>query len=242
MAGALLLALAGWIGSSSIARSTATAVPASSSTAAVTARTPAERAPLVAAAIDPLPPAPAPRSLRGTEVDGALERDADGRFFATPRALQLFDYFLTTEGEQDAAAIRAQVLAVARQHLPAEEAQRALALYDQYIDYRATLRAALERAPPGGGPHAALALAEATQVERFGASVAARLFAADNALAEVTVERAELAARDDLDAAERAVRLQALEERLPESMRRARAQREWSSTAGSGALTRSVGN
>jgi lipase chaperone LimK len=163
-------------------------------------------------------------SLRGTEVDGALERDQSGHFIPTPRALQLFDYFLTESGEQNAATIRAQVLAAAQQRLPSEEVERALSLYDRYVDYHARLQDAFARAPLASGPRAALAITEAMQADVFGREDAERLFSADNTLAEVTVARAELAvAERDPDA--RATLAAALEERLPEPMRRARASR-----------------
>jgi lipase chaperone LimK len=179
--------------------------------------------PLAASVAAPAGPVPA-RSLRGTEVDGALELDGAGRFVATPRALQLFDYFATTEGEADAATRRAQVQAVAQQRLPPAEVAAALALYDRYLAYRQALQAAFERAPPGADARAALAIARATAVELFGPDDAEQLFAADHALAEVTLARAELA-RAELEPAERAARLAALEQRLPEPMRQARARR-----------------
>jgi lipase chaperone LimK len=145
--------------------------------------------PTVTATETPSPPTRA-RSLRGTDVDGDLEHDGDGRFIVTRRALRLFDYFLTATGEQDATAIRAQVAEVARQRLGAAEAERAIALYDRYVDYRAALPAAFAGAPPGAGLHTALALVEAAQVAFFGRDDAERLFATDDALAAATLDRA----------------------------------------------------
>ncbi len=227
--GATLLALVAWwaaLPRRPTARPRLVAPPArAAGLAAATETTPtAAPSPLAPAAAAPAALAPA-RSLRGTEIDGALEVDGAGRFLATPRALQLFDYLATTEGEKDAATIRAEVRAAAEQRLPVAEVERALALYDRYLAYRQALQAALERAPPGAGARVALAIARATRAELFGSDDAERLFAADDALAEVTLARAELAVRDDLDPAERAARLAALEQRLPEAMRQARARR-----------------
>jgi lipase chaperone LimK len=88
----------------------------------------------------PRPPAralpPPPSSLRGTDVDGDLERDAAGRFVATPAARLLFDYFLSAAGEEPAATIRARVAAEARRRLPAAEADAAMDLYDHYVSVR----------------------------------------------------------------------------------------------------------
>jgi lipase chaperone LimK len=225
---ALALALAGWLAfapTAPVKRAAASASESAPADAVATVAPPAQprAAATIAAAAAPASVAPAP-SLRGTEVDGALERDSSGAFVATPRALQLFDYFLTASGEEDAATIRAQVVAAARQRLPGQEVDRALSLYDRYVDYRARLQDAFARAPLGGGPRAALAIAEATQVDVFGRNDAARLFSADNTLAEVMLARTELATAD-LDPGARAAQATALEQRLPEPMRRARAGR-----------------
>jgi lipase chaperone LimK len=139
-------------------------------------------------AVSSLPPPP--RSLRGTEVDGELELDGAGRFVASRRALQLFDYFLTATGEEDEPVIRARIAAAARARLPVGEAERALALYDRYVEYRSALQSAFERASPADGARGALAISEAAQRSIFGVDDAERLFARDNALAAATLERA----------------------------------------------------
>jgi lipase chaperone LimK len=166
----------------------------------------------------------AARSLRDTEVDGDFSLDADRRFVATRGARRLFDYFLTTEGEQDLATIRAQVQGVAQARLPGPEAERAVALFDRYLRYREAARAALAEVAPGDA-RAALAGVLRAQDELFGRADAERLFAVDNVLAGVTLERAALYARSDLSPEARDAQLRALEERLPERMRRARAER-----------------
>jgi lipase chaperone LimK len=137
--------------------------------------------------------------------------------------IRLFDYFLSATGEETAEAIRAHVVATAREQLEAQDKEAALALYDRYVAYRATLQSALADATPGDA-RAALALVESTQQQIFGGDATA-LFGADNALAEVTLERRELFARQDLDDGARAAALAALEDRLPANMRAARAAR-----------------
>jgi lipase chaperone LimK len=198
-------------------------------TAATPPASVAEVPPRLVRAASPAParePAPAepPRSLRGTEIDGQLELGTDGHFQASSAARRLFDYFLSTTGEEDSAAIRRRVENAARSQLPGGEVERALSLYDRYVDYRVQLAAALQSvAVPNA--REGLALVEQAQVAAFGQDDAARLFGADNAVAELTVERAELLQRTDISDDERAARLAQLEERLPEDLRRARARR-----------------
>jgi lipase chaperone LimK len=165
------------------------------------------------------------RSLRGTEVDGDLEVGPDGHFVPTRAALRLFKFFLTAEGEEDASAIRAHVQDVARSRLPKREADAAMALFDRYNDYRRDLKDAYGKLSGPVDPRTAIGIAQQMQVALFGSKDADALFGVDNALAEVTVERAELFARQDLDANDRAARLAALEERLPASMRPGRLER-----------------
>jgi lipase chaperone LimK len=170
-----------------------------------------------AVASPPLAAAPAARSLDGTVVDGD--------FSGGPATVRLFEYFLSTEGEEDAAAIRRHVRAVAESCLSPGESSSALALFDRYQQYRVSLRAAFERPGAAVDARAALALAERTQRELFGAVAAERLFGDQDALAEVTLDRAALFADATLDPAERDARLDALEQRLPEPMRLARERR-----------------
>jgi lipase chaperone LimK len=163
------------------------------------------------------------RSLAGTGVDGRWSQDGRGRLVAGADIIRLFDYFLSATGEEPAEAIRAHVAATAREQLAAQDQEAALALYDRYVGYRAAVQSGLADATPGDA-RAALALVEATQQQIFGGDATA-LFGDDNALAEVTLDRRDLLARQDLDDDERAAALAALEQRLPASMRAARAAR-----------------
>jgi lipase chaperone LimK len=136
---------------------------------------------------EPAPP-PLPRSLAGTRVDGDLALGEDGHFEPDDRTRELFDYFLTAEGEEEPAAIRIRVAAEAAQRLPPDEARRALALFDRYLAYRVALAEALAIVPRGD-LHAAFDTVHALRVARFGADDALRLFGSEERLAADSLAR-----------------------------------------------------
>jgi lipase chaperone LimK len=156
---------------------------------------PPRQAPPVRVLPPPVPsvetaPAPAslPRSLAGTQVDGDLELGEDGHFVADRRTRQLFEYFLATEGEEDAAAIRRRVVAEAAARLPPDEAPPALALFDRYLAYREALADALSSVPRGD-LRGAFAIVHALRIARFGPDDARRLFGDDERLAQEALAR-----------------------------------------------------
>jgi lipase chaperone LimK len=195
------------------------AAPVAASAPAVT-RPPAPplAPPPVAAASPPLP-----ASLEGTDVDGDLRVDADGRFVPGPEALVLFDYFLSATGEEPGEAIRARIVDEIRRRLPPGAAAEAEALLERHLDYRAAgaelfadpelARADVERR---------FQLIRELRRESFGADVAAALFAEEERTVAIDLERRRVLQQPGLDAAERARRLAALDEQLPEAVRTAR--------------------
>jgi lipase chaperone LimK len=77
-------------------------------------------------------PAPHP-SLDGTDVNGGIRVDANGRVVMHRDVRRLFDYYLSLRGRMDSESIRALL----RQHLegsqPRSVVEQALALFDQYV-------------------------------------------------------------------------------------------------------------
>jgi hypothetical protein len=148
-----------------------------------------------AAASSPLPSRedemPRARSLRGTDIDGDLERDDRGRFLPTRQAVRLFDYYLSAEGEETDEAIAAHVLAYARRHLGEEESPRAARLFAEYIDYRTSVASRLARDVDAGDVRGAMAVVISAQNAAFGEADAARMFGEDNRIAAAAVARAE---------------------------------------------------
>lgn len=94
-------------------------------TPVVTARTPAS-----------LGPRPFAASLEGTDIDGALRSDADGELIVDLATRDFFDYFLSTVGEVSPDDALEQIRALAFNSLPPEAANQAMALLDQYLDYK----------------------------------------------------------------------------------------------------------
>jgi lipase chaperone LimK len=165
---------------------------------------------------------PLPASLRGSEPDGRIEVDADGRFVPTPGALLLFDYFLSASGEEPLEVIRGRILLHLEYQLPPEVAGEVAALLDRYLAYREALRGLAEsRAGPADLERRWQWIRE-LRVEHFGAEVAAGLFGPEEQTILVDMERRRVALDETLDEAERAERLAALDERLPSNVREAR--------------------
>jgi lipase chaperone LimK len=173
-------------------------------------------------------PAPArpvralPRSLRDTDVDGALRVDAEGNLLLGPEVLSLFDYFLTATGEEPAEVIQARIVAAIRERVDARAAEQAIALLGRYLDYRASDRD--PRVAPEAEPAARLAMLEELRRDRFGEPAASQLFGSEEREAEVAIEEGRVAADTTLSAEEREARIHEAEATLPDAVREARAE------------------
>jgi lipase chaperone LimK len=193
--------------------------PAREETPARVSAAPAPGGPPVA----PTPePAPLPGSLAGSEPDGGLVRDADGRFVPTRDALDLFDYFLAASGEEPDDRIRARIEAAIAARL--DDPAPALELLDRYLAYRAEARELF-----ADDFAATLPLERRLQRIRelrrahFGEELADALFADEEEGWRVDLERLRVLHDPALAEDERAARLAALDAELPESVLEARA-------------------
>lgn len=77
-----------------------------------------------------------PQSLEGTQVDGHLAADAAGNLVLSASVRQVFDYFLSTIGEEDLSAIKGRIALYLKQQLPASAALHAWQLLNNYLQYR----------------------------------------------------------------------------------------------------------
>lgn len=75
-------------------------------------------------------------SLAGTDIDGSLKAGPDGQLIVDLATRDFFDYFLNTVGEVSPETALAEIEALARNNLPAAAAGQALAILDQYLDYK----------------------------------------------------------------------------------------------------------
>ena len=171
-----------------------------------------------APAIAELPPLPA--SLAGSRPDGALVRDADGRFVPTRDALDLFDYFFSASGEEPDALIRARIEAAIAEQL--DDPAPALDLLDRYLGYRAEARALFTEENAAALPlERRLQRIRELRRAHFG-ELADALFSEEEERWRADIERLHVLHDSALAEEERAARLATLEAELPESVREAR--------------------
>lgn len=162
---------------------------------------------------------PLPRSLGGTDTDGALREDERGALVIDPEVIRLFDYYLSALGEESEEVIRGRVIAAANRLQSPSARAEAIALFDTYTAYRAAGRKLTSSSDDLGDRLSAI---RALRREHFG-DKADRLFGADERAQAVAVEQRKVALDASLSPEERERRLAALEEGLPEAARKARA-------------------
>lgn len=88
-----------------------------------------------------------PASLRGTEVDGVFRVDDDGNLIVSEDLRRIFDYFLSSIGEESVQQSVARLRAYIRSELEEPATGQALAILNQYLQYKQEL-IALERDLP----------------------------------------------------------------------------------------------
>ena len=75
-------------------------------------------------------------SIQGTEIDGSLRADAQGRLLVDMGTRDFFDYFMNTAGDVGEEKAMEQIREMAEAHLPESAAVQAMDLLGQYIDYK----------------------------------------------------------------------------------------------------------
>lgn len=165
-----------------------------------------------------------PASLRDSEVDGELFVDASGHFVPTPRALALFDYFLSATGEEPAAQLRARIGAEIAQRVPQDAAREASAFLDRYLRYRtdAAQTTSDERLAESADLGRRLQWIRELRTKHFGPELASTLFGDEERAQQVAIEEQRVESDASLSETEKTARLDALERQLPDSTRRAR--------------------
>ncbi|MGK3994154.1 lipase secretion chaperone [Sorangium sp. So ce1024] len=170
--------------------------------------------------VTPTPMPPAPPSLRGADVDGAVIVDEHGDLVVGPEILALFDYFLTATGEEPVAVIRARIVAAIRERASGPAADQAIALLDRYLGYREA--ASAELVGPEADPAARLAALREVRRAHFGEADAERLFGAEEREGEAAIEQSRILADATLSPDERDARIAEVEAALPDEIREAR--------------------
>ncbi|MCY1272507.1 Lipase chaperone [compost metagenome] len=184
--------------------------------------TPAEpaEAPIGGTALPPTV-APLPPSFRGTEVDGGFRLDAAGNLMVTQDIRRLFDYFLAAIGEEPMKTsikrLRDYIAAVLDQ--PAED--QALALLEQYLQYKREL-VLLERDLPVLADLDAIRRRESAvhdlRARVFSPEAHEAFFAEEEAYNRFNLERLAILRDDSLDAAAKGDAVDRLRASLPETL------------------------
>ncbi|MDQ8038214.1 MAG: lipase secretion chaperone [Pedobacter sp.] len=165
-----------------------------------------------------------PNSLQGTEVDGELEVDAGGHLKITNGVRRVFDYFLSTIGEESLDTIVARIKAYIRHKLPPMAAGEAEALLDKYIAYKRGLENVRQAQPRSDGSIDVSAVrqqmqqVQALRTQYFSAEVITAFFGDEDAYDRYTLDRLDVMQNKGLSPAQRAQQLAALEAQLPVSI------------------------
>lgn len=165
-----------------------------------------------------------PASLSGTEVPGGLEIDQNGDLAVTPQLRDVFDYFLSTLGEESLDTIKQRLRAYFTNTLPAAAAGEANRILEGYLAWKQNLESISEAGGIASGRldlHAVQAQQQSVREschQYMGRQVCTAFFtrqqiSEDYALARLTVVR-----DDTLTSGEKAQRLAALTASLPNAM------------------------
>lgn len=159
-------------------------------------------------------------SLRGTDVDGGVRLDANGRLVADRELRRLFDYFLARLGERSPEQIRADLLAwlQTQPQLDATARAEVTRLFDRYVELQRA-SAALGRS---SDLRADLQRLRELRKRELGIELARTWFGEEQDYAEQTLARLALASDASLDAQTRAQRLAELDRQQDPQQRAAR--------------------
>ncbi|MGM3387637.1 lipase secretion chaperone [Stutzerimonas stutzeri] len=173
------------------------------------------------------PPAPGPElarlpaSLSGTRVDGTLRTNSSGKLLVDREVRQVFDYFLSTFGEEPLKTSVARL----RQHLETQLAQpargQAFDLLGRYLDYRRQLLVLEQTHPLKAdleGLRSRLHAAQQLRETLFSEEARRAFFADEEALDRFTLQRLAIRHDPQLDAAAKGEALDQLKRSLPPAM------------------------
>ncbi|MEM9302951.1 MAG: lipase secretion chaperone [Pseudomonadota bacterium] len=150
-----------------------------------------------------------PPSLADVEIDGAIRFDADGRLVTDASLRRLYDFLLTTLGEQDLATIRGQLRAIALAAGDEAQAQAVLDTFERYLGY-------LQATDDITTPDIAGRLDALASLRRswLGESMAAGFFGAEERYARATLARDAVLEDASLSPAEREAALDEIDATL----------------------------
>lgn len=158
-----------------------------------------------------------PQSLTGTEVAGELREDERGQLIINKGVRDVFDYFLSSRGEQPDAVLDARIRAYVKHRLGATSAQQALTLLDAYLAYLQQLDV-LSAQDRGGATleiGERLATLERLRARSFQPDVVQAFFAQEQLYDHYTVDKMAVVGDHSLTPVQKAAKLKALRMALP---------------------------
>lgn len=176
----------------------------------------AHAAPPLAAEIAPLPP-----SFAGTQVDGQFRLDAAGNLLIERDIRRIFDYFLSAYGEDSLKATIERLQAYVRSQLDEPAESQALALLEQYLEYKRQLVQLEKDLPQMASLDALRQREQAVQNLRaslFSVETHQAFFAEEEAYNGFTLQRLAIRHDQTLDDQQKAEALDRLRASLPEEL------------------------
>lgn len=162
-----------------------------------------------------------PASFSGTTVDGIFRLDADGNLLISEDIRRIFDYFLAAIGEEPLRASVKRLRTYIAANLPANARGQALALLNQYLEYKREL-VLLERDLPQMATLDAMrqreAAVQALRARIFDAQTQQAFFAREEAYNQFTLQRLAILHDSQLDDAGKAAAVDQLRNSLPAEM------------------------
>ncbi|MGH8353492.1 MAG: lipase secretion chaperone [Pseudomonas sp.] len=210
---ALMLAL--WPADGSVSRPQAPAPLASASP------TTAQPPPIPSSAAPPLLPArlkPLPASFSGTQVDGRFHVDGGGNLLISEDIRRIFDYFLSSIGEESLPSSVERLQAYIAGQLEQPAAGQALALLEQYLNYKRELVLLEQELPQLASLDALRQRETAVQALRarlFSSAAHQAFFAREEGYNQFSLQRLAIQQDASLDSAAKAAAVDQLRAGLP---------------------------
>lgn len=154
-------------------------------------------------------------SLAGTQVDGAVAAGPDDQLLLGAGIHQLFDYFLSSLGEENLDTIQQRIAYYLQQNLPATAALQAWDLWGRYLHYRHSLaQIPAANANPTELAHT-LAARNALRRNLLGTAASQAFWGPEQAYDDYVVKTLHIRHSQSLNAAQKRQRLAALKAGLP---------------------------
>jgi len=161
---------------------------------------------------------PLPASFSGTRVDGSFHLDAGGNLLISEDIRRIFDYFLSSLGEESLPSSVERLQAYIASQLQEPAAGQALALLEQYLNYKREL-VLLEQELPQLASLEALrrreAAVQALRARLFSSEAHQAFFAREEGYNQFSLQRLAIQQDASLDAAAKAAAVDQLRAGLP---------------------------